>query len=914
MAKVKLSRTLFIGLGGTGMNALLHTKKLFMETYNEVPKMIGFLGLDTDGFVYKKTINTKDGREVRLEGSEQVPIQVADAASVYKVNSTNFGWVPEKNVFALKEMMKGAGQIRSNGRFAFVYNKKNIEAKVKSSILNISQASITQNSDVEILDNNVKIHMVFSLCGGTGCGTFIDMAALLRSLNDETIKITGYGILPNVFENMAQGAAVTNVKPNAYGAIKDLDYLIESTSIKNPLRFPYMDLELDDGRLFNHMFLVDNMNRNGDTYSNIDQISEMLGLSLYTSTGAISGAVASREDNVEKNADTGCWDVLNKKAWVSGLGTSEILFNGDTLAKVYAGRAAMTLIEKIIGEEKYEEAENRANAWIDEVRIRENQKKDDVIDKICSITPKSDVDELNKKNVESIIQSWLDAELPKTKNLDDKIQTMGKEAAEKLHALVCDLVKKESYGIKFTKTALDSILVQPKIFLGEMNEELNALKNAERAIEQDLDNSIEEYKKFHFGNQQYIDEVNENVARKFRNKADNMRHTNAIAFFNQFINVINKEMDILDNLFNTLKNIYGIYKYDWERAQNSLLSTTQNFQIDLTVDAAIGMIINKEAILLSDFVKKNTTNIVYELAEKKEDEIKTIIDTFTENLEEAKNYRKITLDEALQKQYQNNPDGLKKLSTRLISKAEALFSTKNYGYAQDTQIQDTYYIGVRDKENNIFAKDNLLEEIIKKKGNEDVEFVNTNMNDRIVVYHRVDRVPPFMVAPIDTFKNKYERAKVDCHFDAGIELDMERSGYDLFPTKQEDTMLEYWVKGFIFGLIKNENGSYCYRNKTEGKALNDYWVKLDAYRDKAYAIFKQKAKTIENEFPEAFEKECASRGEIEITALYKDVAENYFDKYSQCGLSLSTLNGRGYKETSVLLEEELRYITQKLVH
>ena len=46
---IKIKRCLYVGLGGTGMNALLHTKKMFVETYGEVPPMIGFLGIDTDG-------------------------------------------------------------------------------------------------------------------------------------------------------------------------------------------------------------------------------------------------------------------------------------------------------------------------------------------------------------------------------------------------------------------------------------------------------------------------------------------------------------------------------------------------------------------------------------------------------------------------------------------------------------------------------------------------------------------------------------------------------------------------------------------------------------------------------------------------------------------------------------------------
>ena len=57
----KIKRCLYVGLGGTGMNALLHTKKMFIDTYGEVHPMIGFLGIDTDGGAYKKAILSNKG-------------------------------------------------------------------------------------------------------------------------------------------------------------------------------------------------------------------------------------------------------------------------------------------------------------------------------------------------------------------------------------------------------------------------------------------------------------------------------------------------------------------------------------------------------------------------------------------------------------------------------------------------------------------------------------------------------------------------------------------------------------------------------------------------------------------------------------------------------------------------------------
>jgi hypothetical protein len=46
---IKITPTLYIGLGGTGARALLRAKQCFMDAYNgKVPSMIEFLAIDTD--------------------------------------------------------------------------------------------------------------------------------------------------------------------------------------------------------------------------------------------------------------------------------------------------------------------------------------------------------------------------------------------------------------------------------------------------------------------------------------------------------------------------------------------------------------------------------------------------------------------------------------------------------------------------------------------------------------------------------------------------------------------------------------------------------------------------------------------------------------------------------------------------
>ncbi len=51
---IKLKKTLYVGIGGTGTDTLLKVKKCFIDSYGEIPPMIGFLVIDTDGAATNK--------------------------------------------------------------------------------------------------------------------------------------------------------------------------------------------------------------------------------------------------------------------------------------------------------------------------------------------------------------------------------------------------------------------------------------------------------------------------------------------------------------------------------------------------------------------------------------------------------------------------------------------------------------------------------------------------------------------------------------------------------------------------------------------------------------------------------------------------------------------------------------------
>ncbi len=71
------------------------------------------------------------------------------------------------------------------------------------------------------------VYVVTSLAGGTGCGTFLDTAFLLRDIKAHTgnnADIFAYALMPNVYNPSPQGEIPQRSFANAYAALKELDH------------------------------------------------------------------------------------------------------------------------------------------------------------------------------------------------------------------------------------------------------------------------------------------------------------------------------------------------------------------------------------------------------------------------------------------------------------------------------------------------------------------------------------------------------------------------------------------------------------------------------------------------------------------------------------------------------------------
>lgn len=909
----KIKRCLYVGLGGTGMKSLLHTKKIFIETYGEVPPMIGFLGIDTDGGEYKKELDSKYGN-VSLTPNEQLPIKVDEARPIYEVNKEHFAWLPEDNVYALTSMTLGAGQIRSNGRFAITVNHTEVENKIVSVLTDITRAHISNNEKYELLANEVEIHIVFSLCGGTGCGTFINMAYLLKKCAPNC-KLTGYGVLPDVFEAMTT-AGMAKVKPNAYGAIQDLDWLMHLDLNSDKIALDYINyIQTTNEKPFNAFIFIDNKNPNNDTYTHIDQIAEMVSLALITSAGELSTASASVSDNLEKNIREGAMNIENKKAWAAGLGVCEILFRGSDLGEMYAIKSAKRLIEQLLN--SCVDADTIVNHWIDskEVNIRENNGFDNVIDYILNKTPRypfSTIDD--RSNSQPEVDIFINSAMPKEGEIDDKIQDLSKRVSNELHKLMVKEINQEC-GIGAAESIIIGIQAQINVFLAEMNTELEELKNRKPGLDaavkiavKDLSDYNSKFFKKSSKTEEYCENVTNAATLLAINEREMIRRKAAITFYTSMQAEILEYYTKVANIKNMLSTILLNYTNRLAEIQNRVGRASQTFQIDIAQSFVNKVTLKEEEIQVDEFLKSLTySEKIYEFGLKRIAEIEKVLLDYTQTLSTTKKWAKTTVDDIINKMDEESFTHILKTA---INKSTPLFRFNYRGYTPLEKPCDSYYIGVPDKKNSRLIENDQLKNMLP--GNVNIDFASIGVKDRIIIYRQIGVVPAYCITPLPSYEEKYNNCNACCHFDAIIQTKMLREEYSLYPKATIDDSLELWTKGLIFGLIKNENEKYYYQSENFGDPLDDNWVELLKYRDESFDLFKQNKNGIRKEFYLFFEQFQRTKGAEAMQAIIDDAKQKYFEKYSQINISKEQIKAKGFESIRKLITSELEYVKKEL--
>ncbi len=294
-----------IGLGGLGTRTLNELKHKVMLRIKNYDNYIKFLAIDSDDSDMNniKASNPSGGgymnddEMTNLYSSQVNPI--IEAGTYKNEDWITEGWTPTVNG-------TGCGQMRQNGRFLLsvddVFNRINtqIESKINSARSNASPGD--------------KINVIFiaGISGGTGSGTFIDIAYITHNIFREkgisNYKIAGYIYTPDVqFTNPnINEVGRAGLSKNGFAALKELDYYMNIEKINGVYKWPFRSIGQDIPKnIYDTCVIVTGRDHGGAVIGSEekcrDALTETLVLALSDTTFMENGVPAQMIDSLMDN-------------------------------------------------------------------------------------------------------------------------------------------------------------------------------------------------------------------------------------------------------------------------------------------------------------------------------------------------------------------------------------------------------------------------------------------------------------------------------------------------------------------------------------------------------------------------------------------------------------------------------------
>jgi hypothetical protein len=422
---IKLRKTVVVGVGGTGLKALLYMKKEFLDHFGEVPPLVRLLCFDTavpDSFV-----NDARGRRVTLEGSEFTYIPVNNPVSLLEEFPEVRKEFPLGKV-ELRALLDGAGSVRACGRLAVLANALQIHNLLEDAREDVTAAAskdYVRDSKVFSVspDPKTTYYVVCSIAGGTGGGGFLDFAYLIRHVMRPNDRIIGIFLMPEIFSGFP---ATSYVKGNAYAALKELDFLTDRAGLQQP-----SDL-VDYGSAirtdwakrypFDQVYLLDNKNELGETFNDLEQLQRFLGRALFVNTTAVVKKNDDVMDNVAgQNATSERWK--EKRPNYASFGAAAIELPIDRILELAVLSKVANLLGDMLSGAKAS-LEEDVTTFIRSSGLDEFGTEDDVVDAIlkpAQAATHTAPDVLESDNPESCILDWVRRERAAIDSVYDRV-------------------------------------------------------------------------------------------------------------------------------------------------------------------------------------------------------------------------------------------------------------------------------------------------------------------------------------------------------------------------------------------------------------------------------------------------------------------------------------------------------------
>ena len=962
--------TIYLGLGGTGNLAVSFTKRLYEEEYGKgnIPSSIAFVTVD-----FQTDIDKDPGLATNIS-DDFIKIESAsnprDFYRVRRENHGNFTWMFDGNTNNIDtRIAKGAKAVRTTGR---LYTEMALDTII--SRLSVSMTNVTYVDNTADVAAGVNIHMVMSIAGGTGAGSFLTIANAIKQKYGNKVNLYGYGVTHNVFRAMdVRGNSTPNVELNAVSSILDLDYLY-TASDSNPIQIEMgmKKITLRES-IFDGFFVIDNTSENGYVLKNVKTLCETIGTCLY----AYGGEAGDKVENVINNVGPkeGKHHVGTKMGWVQGLGACQVVYKGNLLAEVYELKAAIELIRKIRQENA--DMHSKALSWTQEVAIREDG--DDynmLIDSIYSPkqiqslrAPNLDQQDTDSANVECLKKYLVTlVDFPSDEQLASRTEELKNTLNNKIEAFL-----KAENGVGNSISFLKSLHKLCSKYKIEMTDESMTLnKERDDKSENFEQKSFRDYNDQKHGaltfkrgekNQELLEEVVGRPAKEILKLThDAKRREAAREIFIALIAKIEIMLQALSDLDQQLINLSEAYNDRLVDIQG-MNSDALVFEYDLSYNDRINMTINSDNIVVSDFIRTLgksllTSDVLNDLSDS--------ILEYTATLPQANDYRNRILTEVIDNLPQDEYDKLKveiqKKSARWLRIDGRGQCVNNGGKSVDDAIAKNWVVSVykpnEEYKSRLHNDVNFLQNVESK----DFLYVNKDIAKQRMIFCRIDgSLIPYCIEAfddmvIDRYNEQINKAKggemvFNPHFDKHIFEKMREEDFKLKPEMKNEAIF-YWVCGHLFGwekikederiMNKDENGRVISENSKEVAEHSKYicclrkkymywdvnapagkdkqWVALGntSKRDTAYNYFKTIVlPAYKEEFKELISKTYSMNRTFwnsEIQRIINNGIEDYINCVVCSDKSSVTYFANSNDSETKQLQEEFQYIKKDLLN
>jgi len=875
----KIQRSVFIGLGGTGQNAVLNLKKKLMDVYGEIPAACSFVCFDTDA---ADTLPTRKGGSVTLSAGELVKMELRNPRPLLASPEITPWWSPQVKARALG---RGAGGVRQLGRLALFANAIEVQDKINAAVTQVTAWPVGDlGNRFEVIDESVRIHVIGSIAGGTGAGTFLDVGMVARARVNSMDSVIAHLLMPDVFLDLP---GVFNAEQNAYAAAQELEMLCAmGTGSNEDFSYQLGGRTVPVNRSpFDIIFLVNNKNGKGITYPVVKQLTEFIGIGGFITLGAAGQKQASIWDNIAQRPPSE-WD--GRGLNFASYGLAELFFDRERYADFYTKRIAKELVDAIFftGERRDISASVR-NFLMAESLVEDDQ--DQVIDEILKpgdftkfVVPQ----DLTPEAMKGLI-GRRDGYLTQ---VDRELDAKAAPAAAALKAAkvtaLDDYVQDrlgEAGGFTFARSFLETLAGTLEAFRDMMSTERDRYKDQMQVAAGQYPGLVKEADdatKALFGGSERKRKSAGNIAKAFMGEAacklEIRRREEAMAFFAAMIEETGK-------LITALTDVAGV-----AHVANTELSTSiermrtskeQLKPFELLLEPA-GLYDVETVVSVADFLRwlaESASMKLSDLGGVRVDDFVAIIDRYAADQTLVTDMLSMSIGDALKRLDVSDQE---RYYRELLNRSAPLWCYSDGYVRTGTRAKDVVLsrlVGFPSEENPAFGP----EVRIAAGGKVDDAIVSTGDEQRVFAMSTESLLPAFVIDNFARYREKYlsfePKAREQYHYNRAWIKNL----IDLVPSTRSGQST-VWTLALAMATIKSgsdipfgsikKNGNVYYFISKNAPATKNYEIKLGQGRLQAYEAFMDQPELLA-EVQEQLSQESNRRKDAVLDALRAYKAE-----------------------------------------